>query len=102
MPSLQTGRSNRGYIEIIYSILDASKDGALRTHIMFKCNLNSRQLQQYLQYLIEKGLLKRDRAPPSSKLEYFTTELGRKYMRAYEELFEIVGRRHPTNLKVKA
>jgi predicted transcriptional regulator len=69
---------------------------------MFKCNLNSRQLQEYLQYLVDKGLLKRERAPPSSKLVYKTSEVGRKYMKAYEDLFELVGPRDASNLKVKA
>lgn len=89
-------------MEIVYSILEASTQGALRTHIMFRCNLNSRQLQLYLQYLVEKGLLSRERDPPSSKFEYKTTDLGRKYMQAYETLFELVGRRESTNLQVKA
>jgi len=102
LPFLEGGRSNRGYIEIIYSILDASREGALRTHIMFKCNLNSRQLQEYLQYLVDKGLLNRERVPPSSKVVYKTTEIGQKYMKAYEDLFELVGPRDPSNLKVKA
>ena len=69
---------------------------------MFKCNLNSRQLQEYLQYLVDKGLLNRERVPPSSKVVYKTTEIGQKYMKAYEDLFELVGPRDPSNLKVKA
>jgi predicted transcriptional regulator len=87
-------------MEIAYSILEASAEGALRTHIMFKCNLNSRQLQLYLQFLVDKGLLKRERDPPSSKVDYRTTELGRKYMRTYDTLFELVGRRESANVGV--
>ena len=88
-------------MEIVYSILDAATEGALRTHIMFKCNLNSRQLQLYLEFLVEKGLLRRERDPPSSKFEYKTTDLGSKYMHAYETLFELVGRRESTDINLK-
>ena len=69
---------------------------------MFKCNLNSRQLQEYLQYLVDKDLLKRERAPPSSKLVYKTTDIGQKYMKAYEELFELVGPRDSSSIVLPA
>jgi predicted transcriptional regulator len=102
MSPLSVGRTNRGYMEIIYSILDSSVQGALKTHIMFRCNLNSRQLQLYVQFLVDKGLLARHRVPPSPKVEYKTTELGRKYMQAYETLLELVGSSHPVRVHVKA
>jgi predicted transcriptional regulator len=89
-------------MEIIYSILESSMQGALKTHIMFKCNLNSRQLQLYVQFLVNKGLLTRERAIPSPKVEYRTSERGRKYMHAYETLFELVGTGHPVRLQLRA
>jgi predicted transcriptional regulator len=100
--SFEAGRSNRGYMEIIYSILESSMQGALKTHIMFKCNLNSRQLQLYVQFLVDKGLLARQRFPPSPKIEYKTTERGRKYIQAYETLLELVGTSHPVRVQVRA
>ena len=102
MSSFAAGRANRGYMEIIYSILESSMQGALKTHIMFKCNLNSRQLQLYVQFLVEKGLLARQRVPPSPKVEYKTTDLGRKYMQAYETLLELVGTSHPVRVQLRA
>jgi predicted transcriptional regulator len=95
-------RANRGYMEIIYSILEASMKGALKTHIMFKCNLNSRQLQLYVQFLVDKGLLVRERASPSPKVEYKTSERGRTYMRAYEVLLELVGSGRPVKIQVRS
>jgi predicted transcriptional regulator len=89
-------------MEIIYSILDSSTQGALKTHIMFRCNLNSRQLQLYVQFLVDKGLLVRERIPPSSKVEYKTSERGRRYMQAYQTLLELVGTAHPVRLQVRA
>jgi predicted transcriptional regulator len=46
-----------------YSILSVCLDGALKTHVMFKSNLNSRQLHFYLESLVEKGLLEEKRIP---------------------------------------
>jgi predicted transcriptional regulator len=89
-------------MEIIYSILESSMQGALKTHIMFKCNLNSRQLQLYVQFLVDKGLLVRQRVPPSPKVEYKTTERGRKYIQAYETLLELVGTSHPVRMQLRA
>ena len=89
-------------MEIIYSILESSTQGALKTHIMFKCNLNSRQLQLYVQFLVGKGLLARERVPPSPKIEYKTTERGRKYIQAYETLLGLVGNSYPVRMQVTA
>jgi predicted transcriptional regulator len=88
-------------MDIIYSILESSMQGALKTHIMFRCNLNSRQLQLYVQFLVDKGLLVRERAPPSPKVEYRTSERGRQYMEAYETLLQLVGPGHPVRIQVK-
>jgi predicted transcriptional regulator len=88
------GGGPRGYLEIVYSILSVGLNGALRTHIMFRCNLNSRQLHTYLESLLDKGLLERRRDPPSAKVEYITTAKGRKYIEAYNVLAEmLVGRK---------
>jgi predicted transcriptional regulator len=84
------GRGTRGYMEIVYSMLSACLNGSLRTHIMFRCNLNSKQLQFYLESLLEKGLVEKVRDPPSSKVEYKTTARGMKYMETYHTLLEML------------
>jgi predicted transcriptional regulator len=89
-------------MEIVYSILRASMEGALRTHIMFRCNLNSLQLNLYLQFLVDRSLLDRQHDPEGSKTEYNTTDLGRSYMRAYERLYALVGPRDFASIQVKA
>ena len=84
------GRGTRGYMEIVYSMLAACLNGALRTHIMFRCNLNSKQLQFYLESLLDKGLIEKSRDPPSSKVEYKTTARGMKYMETYNTLLQML------------
>ena len=102
MSSVERPRSNRGYMEIAYSILHASTEPVLRTHIMFKCNLNSLQLHLYLQFLIDRSLLDRQSDSSGAKTEYKTTDLGRSYMRAYERLYALVGPRDFASIQVKA
>jgi predicted transcriptional regulator len=84
------GRGNRGYFEIIHSILSVCTEGALKTHVMFKCNLNSGQVRQYLANLVDRGLLEKERKAHSSKTSYRTSERGRRYMRAYSEVVEML------------
>ena len=84
------GRGPRGYMEIVYSMLSVCLNGALKTHVMFRCNLNSRQLRFYIDSLLAKGLLEKDRSPPSAKVEYRTTQRGRKYLETYGTLLEML------------
>ena len=84
------GWGNRGWLEIIEYILVTCKSGALKTHIMYKCNLNSQQVQQYLHFLLNCGLLeKRQEYSNSKRHTYKTTSRGRKYMDVYNQIAEI-------------
>jgi predicted transcriptional regulator len=85
-----TGHGPRGYMEIVYSILSVCLNGALKTHVMFRCNLNSKQLRFYIDSLLSKGLLDKERAPPSAKVEYRTTERGRRYLETYGTLLQMM------------
>jgi predicted transcriptional regulator len=85
-----TGHGPRGYMEIVYSILSVCLNGALKTHVMFRCNLNSKQLRFYIDSLLAKGLLEKERAPPSAKVEYRTTERGRRYLETYGTLLQMM------------
>ena len=84
---------NRGWFEIIDNILTESWNGSMKTHIMNKCNLNSRQVENYLHFLLERRLLMRhQKSSASRRTIYKTTELGRKYVeifRRMEDFFSI-------------
>ncbi len=92
--SAPPGRGPRGYMEIVYSVLSVCLNGALKTHVMFRCNLNSKQLHFYIESLLAKGLLENDRSPPSAKVEYRTTRLGRKYLETYSALVQMLNEDH--------
>lgn len=84
------GWGNRGWVEIIEMILEICEGGALKTHIMYKCNLNSKQIAQYLQFLQDRKLIDIIRKPPTSKRPSFiTNEIGKKYIYAYKQLENI-------------
>ncbi len=84
------GWGNRGWLEIIDLILSVCEAGALKTHVMYKCNLNSKQVQQYLDFVLSRELVQASRDPEDQKRTiYTTTDRGRKFMRAYNELADI-------------
>lgn len=64
----------RDRTEISADILRVAKDGALKTHIVYKANLNFSIVKRYLSRLIGTGLLE--------KIDdhYFTTPQGREFI----------------------
>jgi predicted transcriptional regulator len=89
------GHGIRGYMTIVYSVLSVCLNSDLQTHIMFRCNLNSKQLHFYLESLVNRNLLERDRVPPSARVEYRTTTKGRKYIETYEAMAQLLSEQGP-------
>ncbi len=84
------GWGNRGWIEIIETILETCEKGSLKTHIMYKCNLNSKQIRQYIELLMERRLIENlSNSASTSRMVYKTTEYGKKYINAYKQLKDI-------------
>jgi predicted transcriptional regulator len=84
------GWGNRGWLEIIDLVLSVCDKGTLKTHVMYKCNLNSKQVQQYLDFVVSRSLIEVRQDPVDLKrITYKTTERGRRFMRSYNELAEI-------------
>ena len=87
LPLDTTGWSNRGWLEIIQFILLMCENGARKTHVMYRCNLNSKQISEYLNFLIECGMLEKIQERPDSKRYiYKTAELGLSFIRSYKQL----------------
>lgn len=81
--------SHRSRIEIIANILHEAEGGAKKTHIMYRCNLSFRQLHVYLNFLVERGLLKSNPAKKGERNEsntYETTSKGRAFIQAYRSI----------------
>jgi predicted transcriptional regulator len=86
------GWGNRGWLEIVNLMLTVCEHGALKTHVMYKCNLNSKQLQQYMSFLLIRKLIStREEEAEVKRTIYTTTDRGRKLVAAYQELADIFG-----------
>ncbi len=51
---------NRGRLEIIVDLLEICREEAIRTHLVYKANLNFKILRRYLKTLLDKNWV-RDR-----------------------------------------
>lgn len=84
------GWGNRGWLEIIFHILDACQEQSLKSKIMNYCNLNSTQVEKYLDFLIKTEFLTRaKKTEESKKFVYEITSKGEKYMKIYEKLLNL-------------
>ena len=93
LPLDTRGWSNRGWLEIIQFILLMCENGARKTHVMYRCNLNSKQINEYLDFLLECGMLEKIQEHPNSKrFIYRTRELGLKFISSYKQLAELFGK----------
>ena len=75
-------KKRRGGFEIIVDILNAAMEGAKKTEIVYKANLNFKRAGNYLSYLEERQLIENmgDR--------YRTTEKGKEFLRDYQKMME--------------
>jgi predicted transcriptional regulator len=93
------GWSNRGWLEIIEFILSLCENGARKTHVMYKCNLNSKQINEYLNFILECEMLEKIQERQDSKRHiYKTTELGKKFIGSYKQLVELFSKPPPRSI----
>lgn len=78
----------RGFLEIIGEILDCVIENPLKkTHITFRCNLDSRAVTKYINVMQEIGLITKSKKEPS----YFViTEKGLEYRDKYHEFVSLL------------
>jgi predicted transcriptional regulator len=95
LPLKSTGWTNRGWLEIIEFILSMCESGARKTHVMYRCNLNSKQINQYLNFLYECGMLDRAQEHRASRRYiYKTSELGKEAIRRHKHLVGLFKKDH--------
>jgi predicted transcriptional regulator len=80
--------SHRSKIDILAEVLQVSGEGTKKTHIMYQCNLSFRQLNTYLEFLIEMGFLEKFSLKVENKdyQMFKTTIKGRDFVKAYHDL----------------
>jgi predicted transcriptional regulator len=79
--------ANRSRTEIISDLVEASRSGAKKTHLMYKGNLSYQVLSQYLRYMIKSDLIREDNG--SGERLYFATGKGLKFLDLEKQLSEI-------------
>jgi predicted transcriptional regulator len=77
-------RGKRGLLDIVNLVLLVCNGGEIKTHVMQRCNLNSRQTQDYITLLLKYELL--EKSTEIKNDVYQTTERGRRFLGAYAEL----------------
>ncbi len=72
--------TRRGKLEIMGDILRVALNGARKTEIVYRANLNFTRIERYIPLLEKRGLI--EIASPL----YKTTEKGEDFLRSYQEL----------------
>lgn len=67
--------SKRSESDIIHKILSETKKGIKKTHLMYKANLSNKQLNRYLNILVEKRFVEKKGTLHNGK-QYFLTNKG--------------------------
>lgn len=86
---LKTRFKNRNRLGIVANILTIAKQGALKTHLMYKANLSYTMLRDYLKFLLDNGLLSESRYPEDRVTLYRTTEKGTRFLESYVALKDL-------------
>ncbi len=71
-------------MDIMAAILEVAQDGALKTRIMYHGFLSFPQLKQYLELMIDSGLLEYSEV----ERKYHTTAKGRHFLKLHGEIRE--------------
>lgn len=81
------GIRRRSDIDIMANILSEANKGTKKTRIMYRCNLSHKQLQVYIQLLLDMEFLVTHQKKGSQKFDSFrTTSKGLKFIEAYHTL----------------
>jgi predicted transcriptional regulator len=80
--------NRRSNIEVIADILRLGEAG--KTEIMYSANMSHRQLQKYLDFMVESGFLEMA-VVPNPGIKYKVTKKGQRLLRSIEPILEQLG-----------
>ena len=78
----------RDKLYIIAEILEISREGSLKTQIMYRANLSFTQLNDYLRFMLKINLL--ERVLRNDRDNYRATEKGIDFLQRYHEVNELL------------
>ena len=76
----------RSRMDIAAAILEIAQGGAIKTRIMYKAFLSFPQLKEYLELLLDGGLLEY----AEEEKEYYTTEKGKQFLKMYKDVGKMI------------
>jgi len=82
------GHKRRDRLSIMAEALKIAKNGCLKTQIMYRANLSFAQLNDYLDFLLEVGLLKE--RGEEGKTVYRTTKKGVRFLQNYHKIRDLL------------
>jgi predicted transcriptional regulator len=85
---LEANQKRRDQLNIIANILESTREGARKTKIMHSVNLSFVQLNDYLTFLIDNGLVRL--ANDGKKEVYIATIKGVLFAQMYHELISMI------------
>ena len=81
---------NRTRLEILANILKIASNGLTQAHIMYKANLSHRQLERYLAFLEERGLLTERHDGRIGSRMFHVTDRGVDFLREYAHISKFI------------
>lgn len=83
-------RRRRNKLDIYADILTVAKEGAQKTHLVGKANLNFRLILPYLRTLIDRGLMSAICEPFKTRYTYQTTPRGIEFLDHYRAIIQAI------------
>jgi len=81
-------KRGRDRLSIINRALEVTKEGVLKTQIMYRANLSYAQLNEYLSFLLETKLI--DRVERNGEVLYITNKKGLRYLKNYDKIRDLL------------
>ena len=78
------GDGRRSSLDVIADILDTSRGGVKKTHLMYHCNMSFAQLKKYLDLILKARLIQVQDDNPH--LCFRISGKGRRFLKAYKSL----------------
>lgn len=79
----------RSRLQVIADILAEALNGANKTRIMYRANLNFLRFDRYLSDLLDKGLIARKNTS-DGRVIYRTTDRGKRFVKIISNAEEII------------
>ena len=82
---------HRSKVDIVYDILiSAMGGGAKKTHILYRANISSTQVESYFSALLAHNLIEKSHDLDENTV-YRTTEKGMRFIECCEEIRSLIG-----------